>query len=99
MIGQSTINVMNGARGRLSGAVAAVAMLCFIRALRSAPRADALVLVQVTLLAVATNLAVGVIAGVATLAAAAASRGAAAPREDDGGEAPTEIAKVYRPVG
>ena len=33
MIGQSTINVMNGARGRLSGAVAAVAMLCFILAL------------------------------------------------------------------
>ena len=33
MIGQSTINIMNGARGRLSGATAGVMMLIFIVAL------------------------------------------------------------------
>ncbi|MES1909581.1 MAG: hypothetical protein MHM6MM_002297 [Cercozoa sp. M6MM] len=96
MIGQSTINVMNGARGRLSGMSAGIFMLCIIlgasavveaipiaaltgvlfmvvihtfnwgtfKTLRRASKADAFVVVLVTVLAVVTNLAIAVISGV-----------------------------------
>lgn len=96
MIGQSMINVNNGALKRLSGLSAAVFLLSFIlfgsplieriplaalvgvmvvvaektfewgsiRSLRSIPRADALIVVGVTVVTVLTDLAIAVIAGV-----------------------------------
>jgi SulP family sulfate permease len=96
MIGQSMINVNNGALRRLSGLSAAVFLLSFIlfgsplieriplaalvgvmvvvaektfewgsiRSLRSIPRADALIVIGVTVVTVMTDLAIAVIAGV-----------------------------------
>lgn len=96
MIGQSIINVSSGARGRVSGIVASVSLLCFIlfgssliervplaalvgvmfmvcigtfewtsfRILKKIPKADAFVLVLVTVLTVAFDLAIAVLAGV-----------------------------------
>jgi SulP family sulfate permease len=96
MIGQSMINVNNGALRRLSGLSAAVFLLSFIlfgsplieqiplaalvgvmvvvaektfewgsiRSLRSVPRADALIVIGVTVVTVMTDLAIAVIAGV-----------------------------------
>ena len=96
MIGQSIINVNSGGRGRLSGAIAAVALLCFIlfgasyiemvpiaaltgimfmvvigtfawscfRIIHKIPKADALVLISVSGLTVAYDLAVAVFIGI-----------------------------------
>ncbi|MBM9512944.1 SulP family inorganic anion transporter [Desulfogranum marinum] len=96
MIGQSIINVNSGGRGRLSGATAAVALLCFIlfgasyiemvpiaaltgimfmvvigtfawscfRIIYKIPKADALVLIMVSGLTVAYDLAVAVFIGI-----------------------------------
>jgi SulP family sulfate permease len=96
MIGQSIINVNSGGRGRLSGIVAAIALLCFIlfgssyielvpiaaltgimfmvvigtfawsslRIMHKIPKSDALVLVTVSALTVAFDLAVAVFAGI-----------------------------------
>lgn len=96
LIGQSMINVNNGALKRLSGIVASLALLSFIlfasewieriplaaligvmfvvaektfewgslRVLRKVPRADALIIVGVTVVTVLTDLAVAVVLGV-----------------------------------
>lgn len=96
MIGQSMININNGARARLSGIVAALFLLSFIlfasslieriplaaliglmfvvsektfewgsiNALRKVPRSDAFVVVAVTIVTVATDLAIAVFVGV-----------------------------------
>ena len=96
MIGQSIINVESGGRGRLSGIVAAVTLLCFVlfgsqlieqipiaalvgvmfmvvigtfawssfRILNKIPRADAFVLIAVSVITVWQDLAIAVIAGV-----------------------------------
>lgn len=96
MIGQSIINVNSGGRGRLSGVVAALALLCFIlfgapvieqiplaalvgvmfmvvigtfawssfRVLNKIPISDAIVLVVVSGVTVAVDLAIAVIVGV-----------------------------------
>ena len=96
MIGQSIINVNSGGKGRLSGIVAALALLCFIlfaaplieqvpiaalvgvmfmvvigtfawssfRILTKIPRADAFVLILVSGMTVAFDLAIAVVAGV-----------------------------------
>lgn len=96
MIGQSIINVNSGGRGRLSGIVAALALLCFIlfgstyielvpiaaltgimfmvvigtfawaclRIIHKIPLADALVLVTVSGLTVAFDLAIAVFVGI-----------------------------------
>ncbi|MTI29892.1 SulP family inorganic anion transporter [Xanthovirga aplysinae] len=96
MIGQSMINVNSGGRGRLSGIVAALALLSFIifasgliemiplaalvgvmfmvvigtfewssfRIIRKIPKADAFVLILVSVVTVFTDLAIAVAAGV-----------------------------------
>ena len=96
MIGQSIINVNSGGRGRLSGVVAALALLCFIlfgsayielvpiaaltgimfmvvigtfawaclRIIHKIPKADALVLITVSGLTVAFDLAIAVFIGI-----------------------------------
>ena len=96
MIGQSIINVNSGGRGRLSGVVAAVGLLCFIlfgasyielvpiaaltgimfmvvigtfawaclRIIHKIPKADALVLISVSGLTVAYDLAIAVFVGI-----------------------------------
>ncbi|PKQ16954.1 MAG: sodium-independent anion transporter [Actinobacteria bacterium HGW-Actinobacteria-7] len=96
MIGQSMINVNNGALKRLSGIAASIFLLSFIlfgssligriplaalvgvmfvvaektfewgsiRSLRSVPRADALIVIGVTIVTVMTDLAIAVVAGV-----------------------------------
>jgi SulP family sulfate permease len=96
MIGQSIINVNSGGRGRLSGIVAAIALLCFIlfsssyiervpiaaltgimfmvvigtfawsslRIMHKIPKSDALVLVLVSGLTVAFDLALAVFVGI-----------------------------------
>jgi sulfate permease, SulP family len=96
MIGQSIINVNSGGRGRLSGIVAAIALLCFIlfassyielvpiaaltgimfmvvigtfawsslRIMHKIPKSDALVLVMVSGLTVAFDLALAVFVGI-----------------------------------
>lgn len=96
MIGQSIINVNAGARGRVSGIVAAIALLCFIlfastyiemvpiaaltgimfmvvigtfawsslRIIPKIPKADALVLISVSLITVFFDLAVAVFVGI-----------------------------------
>lgn len=96
MIGQSIINVNSGGRGRLSGIVAAIALLCFIlfgsayielvpiaaltgimfmvvigtfawsslRIMHKIPKADALVLISVSALTVAFDLAIAVFVGI-----------------------------------
>ena len=96
MIGQSIINVNSGGRGRLSGIVAALALLCFIlfgsayielvpiaaltgimfmvvigtfawaclRIIHKIPKADALVLITVSGLTVAYDLAIAVFVGI-----------------------------------
>lgn len=96
MIGQSIINVNSGGRGRLSGIVAAIALLCFIlfgstyielvpiaavtgimfmvvigtfswsslRIMHKIPKSDALVLISVSALTVAFDLAIAVFVGI-----------------------------------
>ena len=96
LIGQSMINVNNGALKRISGVVAALALLSFIlfasewieriplaaligvmfvvaektfewgslRVLRKVPRADAIIIVAVTIVTVLTDLAIAVVLGV-----------------------------------
>lgn len=96
MIGQSIINVNSGGRGRLSGIIAALALLCFIlfgsayieqvpiaaltgimfmvvigtfawsclRIIHKIPKADALVLITVSGLTVAYDLALAVFVGI-----------------------------------
>lgn len=96
MIGQSIINVNSGGRGRLSGVVAALGLLCFIlfgsayieqvpiaaltgimfmvvvgtfawaclRIIHKIPKSDALVLITVSALTVAFDLAVAVFVGI-----------------------------------
>lgn len=96
MIGQSIINVNSGGRGRLSGIVAAIALLCFIlfaaayielvpiaaltgimfmvvigtfawaclRIIHKIPKSDALVLIAVSGLTVAYDLAIAVFVGI-----------------------------------
>jgi len=77
MIGQSLINVKSGGRGRLSGIIAALTLLCFILFASSGtfawatfgminkiPRADAFVIILVTGLTVIFDLAIAVLAGV-----------------------------------
>ena len=100
MIGQSTINVINGARGRLSGMIAGIAMLLIVvvaspvieyvpigsltgvlfmvvihtfnwgtfKLLTKVRKSDAFVIILVTVLAVVTNLAIAVFAGVVFVA-------------------------------
>ncbi len=69
MIGQSLINISNGARARLSGIVAAVALLIFVMfgagSFNRMPKSDIFVMVVVTLVtAVLHNLALAVVIGV-----------------------------------
>ena len=96
MIGQSIINIKSGGRGRLSGIVAALALLCFIlfassyiemvpiaalvgvmfmvvigtfawsslKVWNKVPIADVIVIILVTVLTVAFDLAIAVLAGV-----------------------------------
>ena len=96
MIGQSIINVNSGGRGRLSGIVAAVALLCFVlfgssvieqipiaalvgvmfmvvigtfawssfRIINKIPRKDAFILITVSAVTVAEDLAIAVLVGV-----------------------------------
>ena len=96
MIGQSIINIKSGGRGRLSGIVAALALLCFIlfassyiemvpiaalvgvmfmvvigtfawsslKVWNKVPLADVIVIILVTVLTVAFDLAIAVLAGV-----------------------------------
>lgn len=131
MIGQSLINVNSGGRGRLSGIVAAITLLCFIlfgaalieqipiaalvgvmfmvviatfawssfRIFNKIPRADAFVLVSVSLITVWADLAIAVLAGVIMSALVFAWKNATMIRarkrfKDDG----TKVYEIWGPL-